>query len=288
MSDLVTFPDYLNGFRQVQGEDMNELKDAVNSIDSGTDPVTQVTLSGSTSGTTVLKSSAVASGTVTLPAATDTLVGKATTDALTNKTINGLTITTSSGTLTIPNSASLITAGAYAVTLTATATTGVTLPTTGTLATLTGVETLAGKTLGGVFAGGSALTVTAALHASGTILLNTAGGTTITLPAATGTGNVYKFKVSVSTTSAAHKILTVGTDYIIGIAMGFTGSTAKVFASPAATNRSIQMPNAGSQPSGGILGDYFTFTDAGSALWIVDSMYQAGTTPTTPFSAATT
>lgn len=42
---------------------------------------------GSTSGITVLKPSAVASGTLTLPAATDTLVGKATTDTLTNKTL---------------------------------------------------------------------------------------------------------------------------------------------------------------------------------------------------------
>jgi hypothetical protein len=118
-------------------------------------------------------------------------------------------------------------------------------------------------------------------------LLNTAGGSTATLPAATGTGNKYKFLVSVSTTSAAHKILTAGTDYIIGVAMGYTGSTAKVFGSPAATNRSIQMPNSGSQPSGGIIGDYFEFTDVGAALWAVRSMYQAGTTPTTPFSSST-
>ena len=44
---------------------------------------------GSTSGTTNVIASAIASGTLTLPAATDTLVGKATTDTLTNKTISG-------------------------------------------------------------------------------------------------------------------------------------------------------------------------------------------------------
>lgn len=60
-----------------------------------------VQVSGSSSGTTTLSASAAASGTLTLPAATDTLVGKATTDTLTNKSISG-----ASNTLTnIPNSA---------------------------------------------------------------------------------------------------------------------------------------------------------------------------------------
>lgn len=43
---------------------------------------------GSTSGSTVVNASAVASGTLTLPAATDTLIGRNTTDTLTNKSIS--------------------------------------------------------------------------------------------------------------------------------------------------------------------------------------------------------
>lgn len=68
-----------------------------------------LSFSGNTSGTTTLRPAAVASGTVTLPAATDTLVGKATADTLTNKTfdtagsgnsfsINGLAATANTGT----------------------------------------------------------------------------------------------------------------------------------------------------------------------------------------------
>lgn len=51
-------------------------------------------LAGSTSGTTTVNASAVAgTTTLTLPAATDTLVGRATTDTLTNKTLTSPTLT---------------------------------------------------------------------------------------------------------------------------------------------------------------------------------------------------
>jgi len=50
-------------------------------------------LAGSTSGTTTVRATAVASGILTLPAATDTLVGKATTDTLTNKTLTAPVMT---------------------------------------------------------------------------------------------------------------------------------------------------------------------------------------------------
>jgi len=51
-------------------------------------------LAGSTSGTTTLQPNVAASGTLTLPAATDTLVGRATTDTLTNKTLTSPSINT--------------------------------------------------------------------------------------------------------------------------------------------------------------------------------------------------
>ena len=63
-------------------------------FESNTSPVDSFEFSGSSSGTTTVQASAVASGTLTLPAATDTLVGKATTDTLTNKTLTSPTINT--------------------------------------------------------------------------------------------------------------------------------------------------------------------------------------------------
>ena len=60
---------------------------------------------GATSGTTTLNASAVASGTLTLPAATDTLVGRATTDTLTNKTLSSTTDVLGGVTMTLGSDA---------------------------------------------------------------------------------------------------------------------------------------------------------------------------------------
>lgn len=136
-------------------------------------------------------------------------------------------------------------------------------------------------------AAGGTLAVTAAMSGA-PILLNTAAGSVATLPAATGSGNIYNFFVTTTATSNAHKILAASvSDFMNGIVTGENAGTAKCFASAAATNHSLQMPVAGTQPSGGFIGDWFTITDVATNLWTVKGMYQAGTTPTTPFSAAT-
>jgi hypothetical protein len=65
-------------------------------------PVASFGFSGSTSGTTTLQATAIAgTTTLTLPAATDTLVGRATSDTLTNKILTSPTITTPTQRLTL-------------------------------------------------------------------------------------------------------------------------------------------------------------------------------------------
>lgn len=135
---------------------------------------------------------------------------------------------------------------------------------------------------------GSALTV-ASFMAGSTMLLNTAAGSTATLPAATGTGNIYRFAVTTTATSNAHKILAASvSDFLIGNATGHVAAgTTLSFSAAAATAHSIQMPFAGTQPSGGFIGDWYEFTDAATNLWTVKGAYLSGTTSTTPFSSAT-
>lgn len=63
-------------------------------FESNTSPVASWALSGSSSGTTALIASAVASGTLTLPATTDTIVALSATQTLVNKTLTSPTINT--------------------------------------------------------------------------------------------------------------------------------------------------------------------------------------------------
>lgn len=106
---------YNNSSNKLEYRDNSATRQVVS--EDGTQTLTNKTLSGNTAATLVNGSgtfSVNSSGTITVPNATDTLVGRATTDTLTNKTLSGNTATNlingsgtlnlpSSGTVTIPN-----------------------------------------------------------------------------------------------------------------------------------------------------------------------------------------
>jgi hypothetical protein len=208
--------------------------------------LTSATFAGSTSGTTQILSGAVAGTSVlTLPVATDTLVGRATTDTFTNKSISGSTNTLSNianGSLT--NSS--VTIGSTSVSLGATVTTfaGLTSVTsttfvgalTGNASTATTLQTA--RAINGVnFDGSAAITVTAAagtltgatlnssvtgssLTSLGTIATGVWNGTTI----ATGYGGtgLTTFNANGAVYASSSSVLTTGT---LPIASGGTGTT---------------------------------------------------------------
>ena len=139
-------------------------------------PVASFGFSGSTSGTTTVQATAIAgSTTLTLPAATDTLVGRATSDTLTNKILTSPTINTATiATPTITggtNATSVLISPEERTTVSATAATGtinfdastqsVLYYTTNSTANWTlNVRGSSGASLNSILATGDAITVT--------------------------------------------------------------------------------------------------------------------------------
>ena len=133
--------------------------------------------------------------------------------------------------------------------------------------------------------------VTSEEHAGRTLLLGEVGGNalvTLTLPAATGSGNIYKFIVSVVNTSNYVIKVANATDTIDGqvIVQNDTteGGTASVIGWKAdGTDDTITLN--GTTTGGASIGDYVELIDIAANQYTVSGMLQASGTEATPFSA---
>ena len=118
-----------------------------------------------------------------------------------------------------------------------------------------------------------------------TLVLNRAGGIAATLPAATGSGAVYRFIVATTFTGDA-SVVTTGGDLLTGTALLFAdgGDTCVGFATAADTIR-LDMFDTGNT-TGGIKGAHAVFTDIAADLWHVHYVSDAAGTEATPFKNA--
>ena len=131
--------------------------------------------------------------------------------------------------------------------------------------------------------------VTIAEHAGRTLLLGEVGGNaalTLTLPAATGTGAVYKFIVSVTNTSNYKIQVADATDTIDGIMLYLDEDGTAITGFPTVGASDTITLNGGT--SGGIIGDYLELIDIATNQYHVRGVMRvaAGANPATPFSAA--
>jgi hypothetical protein len=128
---------------------------------------------------------------------------------------------------------------------------------------------------------GASLTLNAVQHAGRVIRLNQAAGETVILPAATGTGNIYRFLKSVALSSNTSVVRVANsTDVFAGLAA--IGATSSNTFATAATSDTLTM-NATTQ--GGLLGSYIEIEDFAAGLFRISAHLVGSGTAATPFSA---
>lgn len=122
-------------------------------------------------------------------------------------------------------------------------------------------------------------------HGNRAILFNRAAGIAATLPAATGTGDVYKIYVSATFTGAASVAVANATDIMRGTAVLFADAgDAVVGFNTAAASDTVDLFETGNT-TGGMIGAKLELVDLASGVWGVQYISDAGGTEATPFSA---
>ena len=127
------------------------------------------------------------------------------------------------------------------------------------------------------------LTVTQATHGGRTVTFNRAGGIATTLPAASGTGTIYRFVVATTFTGSATIKVANSSDVMTGTALLLQdgGDTVVGFAT-GATSDTITMDGS---TTGGLKGAHVIVTDVATNLFHVHYVSDASGTEATPFSA---
>lgn len=131
------------------------------------------------------------------------------------------------------------------------------------------------------------VSLTLAAHAERLLTVDDADGTSITLPAATGTGNKYTVIIGTSITSNTTTIKAASaSDSFFGMAFGVDtdaeGATGYTWNADSGDD-TVTMDGTA---TGGVAGDIWTFIDFATGKWQVEGkITQSGGSEATPFSA---
>jgi hypothetical protein len=135
-----------------------------------------------------------------------------------------------------------------------------------------------------ISATGATLTCTKDVHAGRTIVISAVAGCAVTLPAATGTGSVYRFIIGATITSNSTTIKVANsTDVMAGRAFVISDGAAAVLGyATAAASDTITLNGT---TLGGLIGDHIEIIDAIAGTFGVRVLTAATGTEATPFSA---
>ena len=137
-----------------------------------------------------------------------------------------------------------------------------------------------------LIAAGSALSVTEALHGSKIILLDTAAGSTCTLPASTGSGAIFRFVVSVLATTNNHIVKVANaSDIIQGVLSTVDTDTAGTITGWATAGTSDTITLNRSTTGSAMRGEWIEVIDVATNLWLVRGQVANTGAGATPFSA---
>lgn len=134
----------------------------------------------------------------------------------------------------------------------------------------------------------STVTLTQKDHAGGVVVLARAAGVTVTLPAATGTGDIYRIIIGTTATSNANIIKVANaTDVMNGsLALQQDTDSAGTLKLWAAADSDDTMTFAGAATTGGTAGAFIQCIDYKSGFWSCQAWTKSsGGAEATPFSA---
>lgn len=127
----------------------------------------------------------------------------------------------------------------------------------------------------------AATSLTRNIHGNGPVInLASTTGRTLTLPASTGKGDVYRVFIGTTVSSGNHVVAALGTDIMQGT-ISIASDIAGVTCPTTATSDKITMNGS---TAGGIIGSYLEFEDAKSGCWRVSGSLVSSSTEATPFS----
>lgn len=137
-----------------------------------------------------------------------------------------------------------------------------------------------------IVAGGSSLAATLLLHDGKTVKLDTAGGTTVTLPAASGSGARFRFVVSVRPSGGSHIIKVANASDSMGgtvTTLDLDAAALTAYDGATGTSDTITINNT---TTGGAIGDWIECEDVLTNIWAVRGMLNipTGSNPVSPFS----